>query len=85
MKRSPSSLMSSFTLPSIEDTSMLEYMRSALHRSFLTASTRAPSARPADSWIGRMWSVTMGRAEFGVKCGSQVPTGRSYHGVEVSP
>jgi hypothetical protein len=35
--------------------------------------------------MGRMRSGIIGLVELGVKCGSHVVAGRSYHGVEGSP
>lgn len=63
----------------------LLYKRSALDKRACTADMRVLSAGPAASWTGLMRSGSMGFVELGVRCGSHVETGRSYHGVEGSP
>lgn len=62
-----------------------EYNRSAFFRSNCTAETSVLSAGPAAIWIGRIMSGYMGLVELGVRCGSHVDAGRSYHGTDASP
>lgn len=47
--------------------------------------TSFSSAGPALRRTGRMSSGLMGLVLFGLMCGNQVPAGRSYQGVDVSP
>jgi hypothetical protein len=56
-----------------------------VERSFFTAAASLSSARPAARCSGLINSGGMGSVEFGVRCGSHVAAGRSYHGIVASP
>lgn len=64
---------------------LAEYSRSAVDSSVCTAAASFSSAGPAASCSGRIKSGSIGSVELGVRCGSHVAAGRSYHGVAASP
>lgn len=86
---SSSSTCSPIWSTSIDDSAIwltsAAYILSTSTRSFLTASTRFLSAGPGASCNGLIIDGFMGRVELGSRAVSQLPAGRSYHGVVGSP